>query len=72
LGGVAPVPWRAEAAEQALVGRSLTEDVLDEASRAATEGARPLEQNAYKVDLIQGLLRQALLSASSSCVDASA
>jgi xanthine dehydrogenase YagS FAD-binding subunit len=60
LGGVAPVPWRATAAEQALAGRALTDQVVDQASRAATEGARPLEQNVYKVNMIQGLLRQAL------------
>ena len=29
--------------------------------RAATDGARPLEQNAYKVRMVQGLLKQALL-----------
>jgi xanthine dehydrogenase YagS FAD-binding subunit len=60
LGGVAPVPWRATAAEQALVGKALTRTLIEEASLAATEGARPLEQNAYKVDLVQGLVRQAL------------
>jgi xanthine dehydrogenase YagS FAD-binding subunit len=60
LGGVAPVPWRAEAAEQALSGKDLTDTVIQGASRAATDGARPLEQNAYKVDVVQGLLQQAL------------
>lgn len=60
LGGVAPAPWRATAAEQALAGQTLTRQVVDQASRAATEGARPLEQNAYKVNMVQGLLRQAL------------
>jgi xanthine dehydrogenase YagS FAD-binding subunit len=60
LGGVAPVPWRANEAEAALVGQSLTEAAIEQASLAATEGARPLAQNGYKVELAQGLVREAL------------
>jgi xanthine dehydrogenase YagS FAD-binding subunit len=60
LGGVAPVPWRAEEAEGALSGLPLTDEAIERAARAATEGARPLAQNAYKIDLAQGLVRQAL------------
>jgi xanthine dehydrogenase YagS FAD-binding subunit len=63
LGGVAPVPWRAIAAEEALTGQALTAQAIQEASRAATDGARPLEQNAYKVDVVQGLVRRALETA---------
>ncbi|MBN1640476.1 MAG: xanthine dehydrogenase family protein subunit M [Anaerolineae bacterium] len=60
LGGVAPVPWRAHGAEAALTGAPLTGDAIARAAEAATEGARPLAQNAYKVDLAQGVVRQAL------------
>jgi xanthine dehydrogenase YagS FAD-binding subunit len=60
LGGVAPAPWRAESAEEALAGAVLTDGTIDRAARAATTGARPLAQNAFKVDLAQGVLRQAL------------
>jgi len=60
LGGVATIPWRALQAEQALVGKQLTTEVVDEAAHAATEGTKPLEQNAYKVDLLRGVVRQAL------------
>jgi xanthine dehydrogenase YagS FAD-binding subunit len=60
LGGVAPVPWRAAAAEEMLLGQELTQELCETTSRAATEGARPLEQNAYKVTMVQGLLKQAL------------
>jgi xanthine dehydrogenase YagS FAD-binding subunit len=69
LGGVAPVPWRSTAAEKALVGHALVQEVIDHASRVSTEGARPLDQNAYKVELIQGLLRQALGSVAESLSD---
>lgn len=60
LGGVAPVPWLAEQAAQVLVGQALSAKVIDEAARVAVDGARALEQNAYKIDLAQGLVRQAL------------
>jgi xanthine dehydrogenase YagS FAD-binding subunit len=60
LGGVAPIPWRARGAEEVLVGRSLTADAVAEAAAAATAEARPLEKNGYKVDLVHGVLREAL------------
>lgn len=60
LGGVAPVPWRAAEAEAALVGKPLDEVRIAEAVSAATAGARPLARNRYKVDLAQGVVKQAL------------
>lgn len=63
LGGVAPIPWRAPQAEQFLVGKTLSADVLAEAARLALQGAQPLEKNAYKVPLAQTLVRRALAKA---------
>jgi xanthine dehydrogenase YagS FAD-binding subunit len=60
LGGVAPAPWRATESEEALRGNALTDEVIERAAQAATTGARPLTQNAFKVDMAQGLVRQAL------------
>ena len=60
LSGVAPVPWRAQAAEQALVGSPLNESTIEEAARAALEEARPLAQNGYKLPLARALVRRAL------------
>jgi xanthine dehydrogenase YagS FAD-binding subunit len=60
LGGVAPVPWRATAAEEALVGQTLSAETVEHAALASTEGARPLARNAYKVELAQGVVREAL------------
>jgi xanthine dehydrogenase YagS FAD-binding subunit len=60
LGGVAALPWRAEAAEAALAGQRLDDATIARAAQAATEGARPLAHNHYKVPLVQGLVRQAL------------
>ena len=63
LGGVAPIPWRAPQAEQFLVGKALSPEVLAEAARLALQGAQPLEKNAYKVPLAQTLVRRALAKA---------
>ena len=60
LGGVATRPWRAEAAEAGLAGRTLTEAAVREAARTATLGATPKPANAYKVELAQRLVTRAL------------
>jgi xanthine dehydrogenase YagS FAD-binding subunit len=51
LGGVAPKPWRAWRAEEALRGRPATETSFVEAADAELVDARPLAGNAFKVDL---------------------
>jgi xanthine dehydrogenase YagS FAD-binding subunit len=60
LGGVAPIPWRANKAEAFLNGKALSAEVLTEAARLALDGARPLEKNGYKIPLTQTLVRRAL------------
>jgi len=60
LGGVAPIPWRAVRAEQALKGKTLTGPVMRLAGEAAVTEARPLSQNEYKIRLTRNLVRQAL------------
>jgi xanthine dehydrogenase YagS FAD-binding subunit len=60
LSGVAPIPWRARAAERVLCGWDLSELRLERAAEAALEGAQPLEHNAYKVKLARTLVRRAL------------
>jgi len=64
LGGVAPVPLRAEALEQAVEGRRLDAATAEEAALASAAGARPLSDNAYKVEILKSLVKQALLSES--------
>jgi xanthine dehydrogenase YagS FAD-binding subunit len=63
LGHVAPVPWLAETANQHLAGRTVTEDVADQAAWAALSDATPLSQNAYKVQLARAAVKRALLAA---------
>src|SRR5690606_3378320 len=60
LGHVAPVPWRSEAAEAALEGKAPGEALFAEAAKAALAEARPLRDNAFKIPLAQGVLRQVL------------
>ncbi len=62
LGGVAPAPWRSEAAERALIGRQPSEALAEEVAAAAMAGAQPLEQNAYKVLLAKGAIVESLLA----------
>ena len=63
LGGVAPVPIRAAAAEELLIGATLDEDVLASAGETALEEAAPLAHNGYKVPLTKALVRDALREA---------
>ena len=56
-GGIAPVPLRLTASEAALQGRPADAATIVEAARLATSGAKPLPMTAYKLDLLQGLVR---------------
>src|SRR5579863_3006317 len=60
LGGVGTVPWRSREAEEALEGKPATEDTFRNAAKAALAAARPLHDNAFKVNLAQLCLRRAL------------
>jgi xanthine dehydrogenase YagS FAD-binding subunit len=63
MGAVAPVPWRAQAAEQALVGKRLDEATAAAAAEAALEGARPMSRNGYKVQVAKTAVKRAILQA---------
>ena len=60
LGAVAPTPYRAKETEAFLAGKRLQADVIAQAAELATKGAKPLASNEYKIQLAQGLVRQAL------------
>ena len=60
LSGVAPIPWRATAAEQELVGAEATDAVFARAAETALAGATALRHNAYKRPLARTLIRRAL------------
>ncbi len=61
--GVAPIPWRSKAAEEALVGRAISTETAEAAGAAAVQGAKPLSMNAYKLPLTKTVVKRALLAA---------
>jgi xanthine dehydrogenase YagS FAD-binding subunit len=63
MGAVAPVPWRSQAAEQALAGKAITPEVAVAAAEAALRGAMPLSQNAYKIQVAKTAVERAILHA---------
>jgi xanthine dehydrogenase YagS FAD-binding subunit len=63
MGAVAPIPWRSQAAEAALAGKPLNEATATAAAEAALREARPLSQNAYKVQVAKTAVKRAILHA---------
>lgn len=60
LGGIGTRPWRSLEAEQALEGRDANEQHFRAAAEAALRDARPLHDNAFKVDLAKRTLVRTL------------
>ena len=62
LGGVAPVPWRSPQAEAVLEGQSPSPELAARAAQAALAEARPLNHNAFKVEIGRALIARAILA----------
>ncbi len=62
LGGVAPYPWRVEAAERLLIGKKIDPALAVAAGEAAAQGANPMRDNAYKVDMVKGAVAESILA----------
>jgi xanthine dehydrogenase YagS FAD-binding subunit len=60
LGGVAPIPIRAQTAEQALSGCPIGDVEKDGFAEQLIAGARPLSRNSYKLALLKGVFKEAL------------
>ncbi|QNI32055.1 xanthine dehydrogenase family protein subunit M [Alloacidobacterium dinghuense] len=60
MGGVGTKPWRSKEAEQALQGREANEHTLRSAAEAALKPAKPLRDNAFKVELAKRAIVRAL------------
>ena len=60
LGGVAPVPRKAEETEAFLIGKKLTEEVAEQAAELAVKDADPMEYNEYKIQEVKALVRRSL------------
>lgn len=63
MGAVAPIPWRAPAAEAALKGKRVSDETAIAAAEAALTGARPLTNNGYKVQIARTAVKRAILRA---------
>lgn len=63
LGHVAPTPWLAREAAQALLGRTVDEQSAADAGDAAVASAAPLSHNEYKVQLARTAVKRAVLLA---------
>ena len=64
LGGVATKPWRSREAERALAGKPATAASFRAAAEAALVGARPHQDNVFKVELAKRTLVRALTEVS--------
>lgn len=63
-GGVATVPWRLPAVEDALRGAPVGVAAFEAAAEVAAEGAKPLSGNGFKVSLLRRTVVRALLEGS--------
>jgi xanthine dehydrogenase YagS FAD-binding subunit len=63
LGHVGPTPRHVAGAEKALIGKAVTADLAMMVGEAAVQGAKPLSQNAYKIQLARVAVKRALLEA---------
>ena len=60
VGGVGTVPWRLPAVEAALRGQPPTPDVFRSAAALAADGAKPLRENVFKVELLNRTVERQL------------
>jgi xanthine dehydrogenase YagS FAD-binding subunit len=60
VGGVGTVPWRLPAVEQALVGRTANPGLWRDAASHAADGAKPLSENGFKVELVKRTVERQL------------
>jgi xanthine dehydrogenase YagS FAD-binding subunit len=59
-GGIAARPLRLKASEAMLEGRPPTETTIANAAKLVTDGAKPLPMTGYKLELLNGLVRDLL------------
>ena len=67
MGGVGVTPLRAPEAEKLLIGHAMTEELLDEASRAAAAAAHPISDvrasAEYRTDMVRVYTKRAVKKA---------
>lgn len=60
VGGVGTRPWRLRDCEAALIGKRPERQAFEAAAQLATQGARPLQHNHFKVELLPRTIVRAL------------
>jgi xanthine dehydrogenase YagS FAD-binding subunit len=63
MGWVAPAPRRAVESERILTGKNVSKGLAREAAHAAVADATPLSKNAYKVPVLEAVVRRTILAA---------
>jgi xanthine dehydrogenase YagS FAD-binding subunit len=63
IGGLATCPWRARAAEQTLVGRTLNAETARASGEAALQGAKTSDDNRFRIELGVRTVADALMIA---------
>jgi xanthine dehydrogenase YagS FAD-binding subunit len=66
LNAVAVVPYRAEEAEKAIMGKAVNEAIAEEAGSAAVAAAKPLEHNKYMVQVARTIVKRCVLACAGS------
>src|SRR5213594_2062588 len=66
LGQVAPVPWSAVGAAKALSGAKVDAASAAKCGEAASQGAKPLSKNGYKIQLVKAAVKRAVLAAAAA------
>ena len=62
VGGAGTKPWNLPKVRDALIGKPLNQQTFETAAKFATEGAKPLRHNAFKVELVQRTIVRALMN----------
>ena len=62
MGGVAHKPWRANQAEEILVGSASSQEIFEQAAEAALQEAQPRQHNAFKIELAKRAIVRALMT----------
>jgi xanthine dehydrogenase YagS FAD-binding subunit len=60
VGGVGTVPWRLPAVENRLTGRAPSPQLWAAAAQSAADGAKPLSENGFKVELVKRTVQRQL------------
>ena len=60
MGGVAHKPWRANNAEEVLLGSTPSEEVFRQAAETALQGAQAYQHNGFKIELVKRAIFRAL------------